>query len=295
MFTILAPVGAGFSYSIDGVDYANTTGLFSNLNVDTYAVTAKSGSGCISPPTTAVVNPPVPSPVISVEQPNCTVGTGTITITSPTSGVTYSFDNGATFQTSNVKNGLLGGTYSIVIKNDIGGCTTIAKQTVVNNRPTTGCNCDNTTGVIAFTVSNQNNTAAYTQQYVLTTNDGLMIAFSNTPSFMGLSSGQYAVYALNYETASGLTGLTAGQNLSGLAGSCFNKSTPLLYQVCIVPEICNNRIDDDGDGLIDCEDVTDCPSCGCDNTTGTITFTNTGQTTTGAVSNGHADHAHGIK
>ena len=89
------------TYSIDGVDYSNTTGLFSNLDVGTYYVTAKSGSGCISPQTTAVVNPPTPAPVIAVEQPNCTVGTGTITITSPTSGVTYSFDNGATFQTSN--------------------------------------------------------------------------------------------------------------------------------------------------------------------------------------------------
>ena len=43
----------------------------------------------------------------------------------------------------------------------------------------------------------------------------------------------------------------------------------------LVPEICNNGLDDDGDGLIDCQDP-DCTDCSCNSYTGNITFTNTG-------------------
>jgi hypothetical protein len=49
------------------------------------------------------------------------------------------------------------------------------------------------------------------------------------------------VYAVNYETAGGVTGLTVGQNISGVTGSCFKKSLPLLYNVCsIEPQAIND-------------------------------------------------------
>jgi uncharacterized protein (DUF2141 family) len=295
----------------------------------------------------------------------------------PTTGVTYSFDNGITFQASNVLSNVAAGVNQIVIKNGI-GCKTVPKDYTIHPAPTVGCSCNNTTGTLVTTVSNQNTGVDYTQKYVLTDNAGMVAQIANTPSFTGLASATYAIYAVNYkttegvngltigqniaganspcldvskplfytvcipvftcnnvsgnitavvsgqntgaaftqsyaltdengvilklsttptftglgngrykfygvnyETAVGITGLTVGQNISALTGGCLNVSEPLLYQVCQVPEICNNRIDDDGDGLIDCEDVTDCTSCGCDNTTGNITFTNTGQSTTG--------------
>jgi hypothetical protein len=473
--TVTNPLGAGFSYSIDLVDDSNTSGVFDNLSPATYYVTAKNSSNCVSAATSVVIMPPVPTPVIATNQPNCTTPTGTLTITTPTTGVTYSFDNGTTFQASNVLSNVTAGTYQIVIKNNADGCVTIPKDVVMHAQPTVGCSCNNITGILDFTASNQNTSASYTQKYILTDNNGVMLKTSNTPSFKALQSNQYAIYALNYKTSEGITGLTMGQNITqvsgicldvsapifyavclptvacnnttgtitatvsgqntnpdytqqyaltdntgviiqssatpsftGLAsnqyaiyalnyrttegvngltvgqniadvnggcldvsvplfytvclpvyscnnnsgtitanisgqntnagftqsyaltnesglilqlsttptftglingkyqmfalnyetsggvtglsigmsissviGACFNKSNPLLYQVCIAPEICNNRIDDDGDGLIDCEDVTDCPSCGCDNTTGDIIFTNTGQSTTG--------------
>lgn len=473
-FTVTSPVGAGLSYSIDGVDYSNTSGVFSNLAVGTYNVTAKNGSGCVSPQTTVLINSPVPTPVIAVNQPNCTTATGTITITSPTSGVTYSFDNGTTFAATNIKSNAAAGMYQIVIQNNTNSCQSSPISVKVNAAPTTGCSCNNTTGRLTSPNTNQNTSAAYTQKYALTTNDGVMLQISNSPSFTGLMSGQYAiyginyetakgvngltvgqnvagvngdnldvseptfytvcrpvyscnntsgtlaptitgqnaqsnytqryaltdtegvilsvsttplftgldngryqvfavnyetangatgltvtqnindvtgaclnistplyyqvclppyacnnasgnitarvsgqntnpsytqsyaltdsaglilrlattpsftgltdgkykVYAVNYETSSGVTGLTVGQNIDAVTGSCFAKSSPLRYQVCLMPEICNNKLDDDGDGLIDCEDP-DCTSCGCDNTTGTVTFTNTGAATTG--------------
>jgi len=47
--TITAPTGSGITYSIDGSDYTNTTGVFTMLAEDTYTVTAKNSDGCISP------------------------------------------------------------------------------------------------------------------------------------------------------------------------------------------------------------------------------------------------------
>jgi hypothetical protein len=54
--SITAPLGAGFTYSIDGVNYTNTTGLFTGVTPGaTYNVRAKSTSGCISLATSATI------------------------------------------------------------------------------------------------------------------------------------------------------------------------------------------------------------------------------------------------
>jgi len=46
--TITAPTGTGMKYSINGVTYTNTTGVFTSVPAGTYSVTAKNSSGCIS-------------------------------------------------------------------------------------------------------------------------------------------------------------------------------------------------------------------------------------------------------
>lgn len=46
----------GLSFSIDGTNYTNTTGVFSNLAAGTYNVTAKNSSGSVSSSTTAMIN-----------------------------------------------------------------------------------------------------------------------------------------------------------------------------------------------------------------------------------------------
>ncbi len=138
--------------------------------------------------------------------------------------------------------------------------------------------CSNTTGTITGTIAGQNTNASFTQKYVLTDSTGKILQILNTPSVSGLSAGKYRFYAVNYETASGITGLTANQNISGVTGTCVNISLPLLYKICVGTEICNNQLDDDGDGKIDGEDP-DCAEPACDNTTGTITATIAGQNT----------------
>jgi hypothetical protein len=46
--TVLAPTGVGMTYSINGTDYTNTTGVFTMVPTGTYTVTAKNSDGCIS-------------------------------------------------------------------------------------------------------------------------------------------------------------------------------------------------------------------------------------------------------
>ncbi len=46
--TITAPMGVGMSYSIDGVDYSNTTGIFTLVPIGSYNVTTKHPYGCVS-------------------------------------------------------------------------------------------------------------------------------------------------------------------------------------------------------------------------------------------------------
>lgn len=57
---VSSPTGVGLSYSIDGVDYTNTAGVFNSLPIGNYSLTVKNSAGCVSPPTDFQV---VPLPV----------------------------------------------------------------------------------------------------------------------------------------------------------------------------------------------------------------------------------------
>ncbi|TDD99603.1 T9SS sorting signal type C domain-containing protein [Flavobacterium cellulosilyticum] len=46
--TITAPAATGMSYSIDGVNYSNTSGIFTLVPIGIYNVTAKLNTGCVS-------------------------------------------------------------------------------------------------------------------------------------------------------------------------------------------------------------------------------------------------------
>lgn len=45
------------TYSIDGINYVNTNGVFSGLKPNVYVVTVKYATGCISPPSVVIVKP----------------------------------------------------------------------------------------------------------------------------------------------------------------------------------------------------------------------------------------------
>jgi hypothetical protein len=53
--TLTAPDGTGITYSIDGADYTNTTGIFTNVAAATYSVTVKMLQD-VSLPTSVTIN-----------------------------------------------------------------------------------------------------------------------------------------------------------------------------------------------------------------------------------------------
>jgi gliding motility-associated-like protein len=131
--TITAPIGATFTYSIDGVGYSNTTGIFNPVAAGSYNVTVRNNNGCTSAATVAVINTdPVipPAPVVSVIQPTCPVPSGTITVTFPiANATTYSID-GTTYVPNNIFTGVAPGTYNVTVNN--GNCISPATVVTLN-------------------------------------------------------------------------------------------------------------------------------------------------------------------
>lgn len=199
--TVSAPTGAGLTYSIDGVTYTNTTGIFSGIAPGTYNVTVKNGT-CVSPATVLTVNavtPATAAPTASVTtQPTCTIPTGTITITAPMgAGLTYSIDGATYTNTTGVFTGLAAGTYNVTVKNS-SGCVSPATVLVVNTvssapaaptaSATTQPTCTTGTGTITIT--------APTGAGLTYSIDG--ISYTNTTGvFNGVAPGSYNVTVKN--------------------------------------------------------------------------------------------------
>lgn len=133
--------GSGFTFSLNSATFQGS-GLFSNLGVGIYTITAKNSTGCTG------------SAQFSVAASNICTGvtitvTSTTTATSPcvspanggiaisaTGGVTpYMYNlNGGAFQTANTFTSLSANTYSIIVR-DVNGCTQTASAIVATAVP----------------------------------------------------------------------------------------------------------------------------------------------------------------
>ncbi|MFH6994334.1 T9SS type B sorting domain-containing protein [Flavobacterium sp. FlaQc-48] len=110
-------------YSFDNGQTWGTNATATNLISGDYFIKIKNSStGCPSPATKAIINPPldaIVSPTYTVSQPtSCTNPFGTITITTIASK--YSFDNGLTWKTNSDSGNLAVGNYKIKIQNSAG-------------------------------------------------------------------------------------------------------------------------------------------------------------------------------
>ena len=126
------------SYSINGTTWQSGN-VFNNLAAGTYDVSAENGPGCVSPSSTAVINP-VPglpaAPKLLIAQPTCTVGTGSITVTSPIdSGYTYRLSDSTSFQPVPLFTGVPPGTYYVAAKGGPNGCISSPATAIVHSSP----------------------------------------------------------------------------------------------------------------------------------------------------------------
>jgi gliding motility-associated-like protein/uncharacterized repeat protein (TIGR01451 family) len=139
--TVTSPTGLGMTYSIDGLNYTNTTGVFSGLAPgSSYNVTAKDIDGYVSSATSVTIGP-IPMPPTATASNNGPVceGTSLILTGGPNGMVIYAWTgpNGYTGNTQNPTvslnaTSLMAGTYTLTVT-DINGCTDIATTNVVVN------------------------------------------------------------------------------------------------------------------------------------------------------------------
>ncbi len=115
----------------DGGAYSGSTTATLNITAGTPAESAEyrvyitftsSGTDCntASYSRTRMLTflPLLTTPVVDITQPTCLTPTGTISVSIQSVSDTYSFDNGLTYQASNVKSGLAIGSYDVIIKNE---------------------------------------------------------------------------------------------------------------------------------------------------------------------------------
>jgi len=152
----------GLSFSIDWINYTNTSGIFTNVAPGNYTLTAKNAARCVSAGTnvTILAQPNAPlAPTASLVQPTCTVATGTITVTSPTSNLSFSIDGTTYSNTTGIFTGVTPGTYNLTAKTT-NGCISPPTSVTINAQPATPLtptasltqpSCSVATGIITVT------------------------------------------------------------------------------------------------------------------------------------------------
>ncbi len=128
---------SGLFFSINGLDYTNTTGLFNGLSSGIYNLTAKNGSNCISDPSVITINivPLSPAaPTATIVQPTCTTGTGKITVTSVITGLSFSINGSDYSNTTGIFSNVIPGIYSLTSRN-YGNCISPPTSIFVLTQP----------------------------------------------------------------------------------------------------------------------------------------------------------------
>ena len=121
---------------------AGDSTTFSGLGTGSYSFTLKDANNCtvgVSRSRDVATTGSLATPAATVTQPNCSVATGTVNITSPVNGITYTLSQGGitkyTANGSGVFSSVIAGTY--VLKASNGTCTTTGNDVTVNTQPAT--------------------------------------------------------------------------------------------------------------------------------------------------------------
>ena len=201
--TVTASGGtAPYSYSADGGNTYQNSNVFSGLVAGSYVVVVKDSNNCVSN-----------GQVITISQPDSfvnfttthidviSIGSATGSITVAASGGTapysYSDDGGNTYQSSNVFNGLVVGSYVVVVK-DSNNCISNGQQVIISQQDspvslsTSQVNvlCNGAaTGSIVVTASGG------TAPYRYSDDGGTTYQDSNV--FNGLVAGTYPIVAID--------------------------------------------------------------------------------------------------
>ncbi|MEY3242135.1 MAG: hypothetical protein RIR11_3574, partial [Bacteroidota bacterium] len=201
---------APYQYSLNGGTFQNSPS-FGGLSAGNYTVVARDALGCTADISTDLNSAGGPTVSISNQNnPTCGQNNGSITASASGGTAPYQFSlNGGTFQNSPSFGGLSAGNYSVVALDAAGFTSVISTYLISAGGPTVSISsqtnpaCGQNNGSI--TASASGGTAPY--QFSL--NGG---TFQNSPSFGGLSAGNYTVVArdaLGCESSSVATTLSS--------------------------------------------------------------------------------------
>lgn len=172
--TVAATGGVGtITYLLLPNGTSNTSGIFNNINANTYTVNATDANGCSISTVITVTQPPVLTITnLASTPPSCIPGNdGTITITVTGGTGPYNYNIGAGNQLANNFTGLAGGTYTIVVT-DANNCTltnvvslTNPGAPVVSNVTPVNASCNGSNdGSITIVTTGGNAPITYTLQ-----------------------------------------------------------------------------------------------------------------------------------
>ncbi|NRS87943.1 gliding motility-associated-like protein [Flavobacterium sp. 7E] len=227
-FNVTKANGYSIRYSINNGATFATNGTFSNLAAGTYTPVIEyslGGQVCTETGTVIIITEPASALTASggvAELAGCGTGnTGKLRFTNAQGGIgtyEYSFDGGATFQSSPEKY-VAPGTYTLVIR-DKGGCTFTIPAVILDPKPAdpiidenvnTTYNCDGSaTATVKVTTPTSTTGTTYTYEYYLKTGSGAPVA--NTPIdnniFTNVPSGTHTVIVkYNVQTVSSYSNL----------------------------------------------------------------------------------------
>jgi len=198
---------------------------------------------------------------------NCpSLNNGQITVSATGTNLTYSIDGGATYQASNIFNGLAGGTYNVRVRNSVTGCfVNYASNPVSITGSTCSENCTN-----GIDDDGDGLTDCLDSDCAPIANAGTDVSICLGASYaLSVSaSGGTAPYTYSWSN-----GLGAGQSKTvspvatttytvtvSSAGGC-TATDQVTVTVAPCSEVCGDGLDNDADGLIDCDDA-DCTAIG---------------------------------
>jgi hypothetical protein len=152
----------GLEFSFDGGTFGPyPAGGYTGVGTGSHTIAVRTPGGCSASVTAAMGSAPgaPAAPTYTVSDPSCTAATGSITITSSTTGIEYSFDGGAFGPyPAGGYTGLAAGKHTITVKN-ASGCTTttdinLKTTPAAPDAPTytlTDPTCTTATGTIVIT------------------------------------------------------------------------------------------------------------------------------------------------
>ena len=222
-------------YSITGAATFQSNNIFT-VPAGTYTVTAREVNNpltCVALTTVIVTEPTaILSPIVNVIQPTCTVPSGIVSITSTTTGLTFSIDAGPYTSYPPTGYSLPSGTHIITAKN-ANNCISPINNFTINTQPLTSTapvigtvtqpNCSASTGSIIL-----NNLPAGTW----TVNPGNLSGNSTSSTLNNLAAG---IYIFTVTNSSGCTSLaSASVTINAVVGAPSVPLVNIIQPTCTV-------------------------------------------------------------